>query len=468
MENKLERSIVEYLKEHGQATSVDIAERFLKFNSPNEQMANIPVTAVLKGVEGVFKNDKGLWSFDNTFVINEKKGLLNKPWAIVSIINGNDRIPICVAVSNIESDENSKVFWLIDPEGLDEDLQTVLRSGMDNEFISAEASVAELYKELAEGMVICRSYKEQGLLARLLLQSFFTLPDETYLLSTFTRAVDIKMQEIEKLYEQFYGEHPINNSAMEISRTFGAVVKYLLEKLEEKGVKNLSELISFEVNKKLIVNWNYLKKSVNDILKLDKTPGVYGFMDQEGKYIYIGKAKNLQRRLLSYFRVTDESPAKLKQLRETAYDLTIYRCGSELESLLYEQRLINKYQPPFNRKVEVNERAGIYKYLKDSIIVLPHSNENKIVTFWIKEDEKVRLMPLSIDDFNEKLAEELDKFYYGKKLPAEKTDFQELEIVNRWAKQNEDGQILIEVKRYNNSLELMKQVRVEFESMRRE
>ena len=53
---------------------------------------------------------------------------------------------------------------------------------------------------------------------------------------------------------------------------------------------------------------------------LPETPGVYQYFDKEGKIIYVGKAKNLRRRVSSYFNKVHESP-KTNILVRNIYDL---------------------------------------------------------------------------------------------------------------------------------------------------
>ncbi|UZJ45372.1 excinuclease ABC subunit UvrC [Marinimicrobium sp. C6131] len=76
-------------------------------------------------------------------------------------------------------------------------------------------------------------------------------------------------------------------------------------------------------------------------------PGIYQMYDGEGKLLYVGKAKNLKKRLSSYFRKTGLPPktaalvAKIQQI-----DVTV--TASETEALILEQNLIKSHRPPYN------------------------------------------------------------------------------------------------------------------------
>ena len=75
-------------------------------------------------------------------------------------------------------------------------------------------------------------------------------------------------------------------------------------------------------------------------------PGSYQMKDKNGIIIYVGKAKNLKRRLKSYF--TRTVTGKTKILVENIYDFEYIVTSSELESLILEITLIKKYNPKYN------------------------------------------------------------------------------------------------------------------------
>ena len=84
------------------------------------------------------------------------------------------------------------------------------------------------------------------------------------------------------------------------------------------------------------------------LLSLPLGPGVYQFYDQSKQIIYIGKAVNLRRRVLSYWQnYCQLTPAK-QQLVDSIAHIKWQETGSEIEALLLEASLIKKYQPKYN------------------------------------------------------------------------------------------------------------------------
>ena len=70
--------------------------------------------------------------------------------------------------------------------------------------------------------------------------------------------------------------------------------------------------------------------------------------DRRGVIIYVGKAKNLRRRVSSYFRPGAHHPPKVRSMVDTVYDFEFMTVRNEAESLLTEASLIKKYKPRFN------------------------------------------------------------------------------------------------------------------------
>jgi excinuclease ABC subunit C len=89
---------------------------------------------------------------------------------------------------------------------------------------------------------------------------------------------------------------------------------------------------------------DYLK----DLIRvLPEAPGVYQYFDENGKIIYVGKAKNLKKRVSSYFYKEPEN-AKTRILVRKICDIKHIVVNSEQDALLLENNLIKKYQPRYN------------------------------------------------------------------------------------------------------------------------
>lgn len=83
------------------------------------------------------------------------------------------------------------------------------------------------------------------------------------------------------------------------------------------------------------------------VLNLPNTPGIYQYLNKEGVIIYVGKAKNLKRRVYSYFSKEHQS-AKTRILVSKIADIRYIVVNTEEDALLLENNLIKKYKPRYN------------------------------------------------------------------------------------------------------------------------
>ena len=85
----------------------------------------------------------------------------------------------------------------------------------------------------------------------------------------------------------------------------------------------------------------------NIVLNLPETPGCYQYFDQTGTIIYVGKAKNLKRRVSSYFNKEHDN-RKTAMLVSKIYDIKYIVVNTEEDALLLENNLIKQWTPRYN------------------------------------------------------------------------------------------------------------------------
>ncbi|HZL11109.1 MAG TPA: excinuclease ABC subunit UvrC [Prolixibacteraceae bacterium] len=95
-------------------------------------------------------------------------------------------------------------------------------------------------------------------------------------------------------------------------------------------------------------NAEYLRSLVSVLPDL---PGIYQYFDQTGKIIYVGKAKNLKKRVTSYFNKNQQN-RKTEILVRNIADIKHMVVETEQDALLLENNLIKKYQPRYNIRLK--------------------------------------------------------------------------------------------------------------------
>ncbi|MBI4231921.1 excinuclease ABC subunit UvrC [Candidatus Peregrinibacteria bacterium] len=82
--------------------------------------------------------------------------------------------------------------------------------------------------------------------------------------------------------------------------------------------------------------------------KIPKEPGIYKMIDKDGRIIYVGKAKDLSKRVKQYFQNNYNHSTRTKKLLENVANIETISVDSELEAMLLEHNLIKQLQPKYN------------------------------------------------------------------------------------------------------------------------
>ena len=89
---------------------------------------------------------------------------------------------------------------------------------------------------------------------------------------------------------------------------------------------------------------NTLKQYIKNAPQM---PGVYRMLNKEGKVLYVGKAKNIQKRITSYSHI-DKLPVRLQRMVSQIHSMEFIVVKDEKRALLLENELIKKLEPKYN------------------------------------------------------------------------------------------------------------------------
>lgn len=151
---------------------------------------------------------------------------------------------------------------------------------------------------------------------------------------------------------------------------------HLFHLLYEKDTNEILQSLK-TTSKEATLPPNLPKKSYE---LLPETAGVYYFYDSTGKIIYIGKAKNIKKRVTNHF--TGKNTIAKKGLLENIFDVSFTETGNELIASLLEEKEIKHYWPEYNyAQKSVILNYGLYKYFDNNgnirLAINKISNQNK-------------------------------------------------------------------------------------------
>ncbi|MBD3239371.1 MAG: hypothetical protein GF331_02210 [Chitinivibrionales bacterium] len=459
--------IIAYLREHPDGVSSrDVAEQFLKFKAPDERLAHVAVNGILGKDRRAELGDDGLWRAREEAAPSRTAALAELPWAAVAVLNDLRRIVHVSAWSVLPEPQQLVAEWLVDPATLSTEDQQKLRSPADAPFDASRRDdvLAGLAAGLSERLPVFVCAREEALLNWHGKLSGVTLTDDTVLISSLFRAAELDVPrplDLETCYQALFGRRPFATTPAQRGRLLAECTAELLTTLARLGVETRAQLEQRLEREVEAFDFSGKQFDHETLATLTGGPGVYGFKDKAGTYIYIGKANNVRRRVSGYFRRTDESPTKLERLRTEAATLTVHPCGSELESLLLEHRLIAKYSPRLNTQAQINERKGTWRSIEDCAVLLPHAEEGMGMSVWFRDGQKIRLRAFHTD-FREidDLSDELESFFFSERLEAAQTDFPEQEIASRWLRRHMDSLVTVPAYRKANGREVAEAMQV--------
>ena len=460
----MHEEILAAVRGHNGVSSMDLAQQFLKFKNPDPALAHRAIAGILGRDRRCFFGDDGLWHASPLGAEPAAQQLRAIPWRAVQVLTSAQecrRKTLHVSVWTVSPAVEAVCSeWLESPAELAYDERMALVAGKDPPFDEKkrDAVVKAVVQQCRDGVSVFLSGSHHTALRHAAAMSGLAFMEEFFLLSHLFSVAHIPLPKpvtLSGCYSALFERDPVLTTARSHGEALAQCVAELIERLTNNGIATLEDLEAALCASAESFDFSQKAFSYNDLLNLPRKPGVYAFTTKTGAFLYIGKASNLRRRITGYFRQTDESPEKLRRIRAEAHFLTTHACGSELESLIYEYRLIRKHAPVLNSKTDVNERKGGFAPINDCILLLPHADEGKGMSFWFRRNQKILLKPFDADfRRSDAMVKDLEGFFFSDKLPAQSTDFPEQEIALRWIKSRGEELVVVPVSHMQNAQEV--------------
>jgi hypothetical protein len=463
----LQDAVIAFLRERPEGVmSAEIAERFLRLKNPDRKTAAVTIAALLDADRRCFADAGGLWHAGAPSAPEAEK-LSALPWTAVYCLTdpGARRILYCAQWKILPAPSCINSGWLVDPRSLPYDENETLLCAADGDYSreSAGALLTAAAAAAEKRIPVFISHAARGLFRSACAAHGEELTDDTETAAGLLKASGlpcVRPLTLAALESAVLGAEQSGASARKQGERFAVALLELIRAISRNGIESRAQLDTCAGNDRASL-FAGREFTYETLLALPERPGVYGFKDRTGAHLYVGKANNLKRRLLSYFAETHESPQKIELLRAQAHHLVTHTCGSELECLIYEYRLIKQYSPPLNRQTEIFERKGHFRPVSDCIVLLPHAEENKGMSVWFRENQKILLKSFSTRfEADSTLLGELKSFFFTPRLPAAGSDFPEQEIAVRWIKRHSDALAIVPVSRLSCAEETIDAMRI--------
>lgn len=412
--------IGEYIKAEKQPiAAVEIAERFLHLKNANPAIASELVDKILKPVTAFRKTSGGAWTIEES-----------EP--------GN--AGICMVVCKIHPEFVSK--YQMQRIYLDKFVESEFLGTIDLavDYSNLPALMAQITTFISDWPILLDGFGNQRSNFVWLLRQFGKNENDrpVFSLSRIVKRLfpDASISSADDMARLLLGTYEADspNAGFE---GYKAQVLQTMEMLQEQDINSIDALVRFNVSRAAPVNFERYAFDDNFVKSLPKSPGVYLMRDKSGRVIYVGKAKNLHQRLQSYFVTTEQLDSKHAGIREQMYSLETLDAGSELEALLMEYDLIQKYNPPINRQFDVHQRSGSRAAQHPQIIFLASSREKCVKVLFLSSNSCEMLGVSNNKDEIMQLRSKVRRLM-EKSGAAETTVNAKIEIIQSWLQRHKN------------------------------
>jgi len=404
-------------------SSEDIARRFFKFSSPDPVLAATTVGSILKRDQRFYLTDNTTW---------HAKTRINQPppnTHLVAIVL-LQRQKTVYHLSSWSADPDPQPVENIWIRPLPDDQMLQLRSLQDEEIEpeKTHAALLRLQKHFEKHTPLFLNQQQAGIFLQLFSQWALFAPDHYLSIDDISDSTEPIYKQIPELQHILRPEHSEDVPLVYCRNNARVFSEWVQQQKREKRLRQ-------DVYREKAENgFNHFEFKPSDF---PTSPGVYAF-HCHGQILYIGKAKNLRRRLTSYIRRSAEQSAKVVTLKKHATSCTVVQCGSELEALITELKLIQKHSPQLNTVQQVGSSTeSNMKPLQDGIMLLPHVETQMAMAVLLRVDTRVVLKSLPTDfSFSKEFIESTQQLFYGPPPPARSDDFELTQIVQRYLRSN--------------------------------
>jgi hypothetical protein len=173
---------------------------------------------------------------------------------------------------------------------------------------------------------------------------------------------------------------------------------------------------------------------------LPEEPGIYRFYARDKSILYVGKSRNLRRRVASYFRPPAAGGARRAALLGEIHRLEIAPARSELEALIRESQEIARLRPPWNVQVRLDPEPPEYP-LGERDLLLRIAGPAGATTLFLLAGPRVGVASLPAAPEADELAEVLRRFFADGVAPegVEEIGIPERVLARRWIGWEPDG-----------------------------
>jgi len=133
-----------------------------------------------------------------------------------------------------------------------------------------------------------------------------------------------------------------------------------------------------------VIDFSHFAFGPDFLRQLPGSTGVYIMKDCDGTILYVGKSRNLKRRVSSYFTRRALCQPKIARIHERLHSLDVRRTDNEIEALLMEMRLIKDFRPAINLQTEIHQRQADRHVGRNLLLFVTDAEKNGVKIYFFR------------------------------------------------------------------------------------
>jgi hypothetical protein len=210
------------------------------------------------------------------------------------------------------------------------------------------------------------------------------------------------------------------------------------------------------------IDWSRYAFDRDFLRQVPRAAGTYRFFDARDNLLYVGKSKNLNRRLSSYFRESGHRSARVQKLLDALHRIEYEAVGSDLEAVLREAEAIRRDRPERNVQRRVAPRAGRAGRLRSILILEPAEPPLVLRAYLIRQGRLIERVGIGPRGGGLRRIRRVleDRFFSAPSgpTPAEGPDL-DVELVVRWLAENRDRAVAFDPTELSDPQEVVDRLR---------
>jgi predicted GIY-YIG superfamily endonuclease len=245
----------------------------------------------------------------------------------------------------------------------------------------------------------------------------------------------------------------------DVARNLNACWLLLLDRIPAESCRNLDSLRDWIGGPG--IDFSHFAFGPNFLRQLPSTSGVYLMRDREDTVIYVGKSRNLKRRVSSYFTPCALYRPKIARIHERLHSIDVRRTENEIEALLIEMRMIREFRPAINLQTEIHEGQADRHQGRNLLLFVVGAEQKGVKIYFLCNGIFAGRHAASLGGSpSKRLQAKLKSLFFTQgKRRKRRSEAWEKEIVSRWFTANRKRLNYLDVNEVGNFASLLERLR---------